>query len=296
MRHASVMNGIIALSLMFINTLLWAVPVHIFALTKILIRSRSWQRSVARVLMETVNCWIRGILAALRLTQKTRYDIRGLHGLSRSEWYFINCNHQSWSDILVLLVAFHGQVPFFKFFLKKELFWIPLLGTSWWALDYPFMKRYSKSFLEQNPHLKGKDLETTRKVCEKYRHTPVSILNFIEGTRFTPEKHARQRSPYRHLLMPKSGGFAFALAAMDGKITRVLDVTIVYPPGPFDFWDYLCGRIPDISVRVRKLAVPSEILAGDYQNDPVFRDRFQAWVRALWEEKDRLIDRLRQSS
>ena len=213
--------------------------------------------------------------------------------MSRSEWYFINCNHQSWSDILVLLITFHGHIPFFKFFLKKELFWIPLLGTAWWALDYPFMKRYPKNVLEKNPHLKGKDLETTRKACEKYRHTLVSIMNFIEGTRFTPEKHARQRSSYRHLLMPKSGGFAFALAAMDGRITSILDVTIVYPPGSFDFWDYLCGRVPEISVRVKKLGVPREFLSGNYQDDPVFRESFQTWVRELWAEKDRLIDRLK---
>ena len=293
MYRASTMNGVIAITLMFINTLIWAVPVHALALTKLLIRCESWQRICARALMGTVNGWIWGIITALRLTQKTRYRIQGLHGLSRSEWYFINCNHQSWSDILVLLITFHGHVPFFKFFLKKELFWIPLLGTAWWALDYPFMERYSKSFLERNPHLKGKDLQTTRKVCEKYRHTPVSILNFIEGTRFTPEKHAQQHSPYRHLLMPKSGGFAFALAAMDGRISSVLDVTIVYPSGKFDFWDYLCGRLQDIDVNVKKITLPPDILSGDYQNDPVFRDRFQAWVRSIWEEKDRIIDAIR---
>lgn len=295
MHYASTMNGVIAITLMFVNTLIWAVPVHILALTKLLIRSESWQRTCARALMNTVNCWIWGILASLRLTQKTRYHIEGLEGLSMREWYFINCNHQSWSDILVLLVTFHGRIPFFKFFLKKELFWIPLLGTAWWALDYPFMRRYSKSFLERNPHLKDRDLETTRKACEKYRHTPVSILNFIEGTRFTPEKHARQNSPYRHLLMPKSGGFAFALAAMDGRITHILDVTIVYPRKRFDFWDYLCGRVSHIHVRVKKLTVPPDILHGDYRNDPVFKERFQAWVRRLWEDKDQLIDRIRES-
>ncbi len=288
------MNGITAIVLMFVNTLFWAVPVHVLALAKLLVPGERWQRRWARALMGTVNCWIWGILAALKLTQKTRYRIQGIEGLSTSQWYFINCNHQSWSDVLVLLVALHGHVPFFKFFLKKELFWIPLLGTAWWALDYPFMKRYSRDALERNPHLKGRDLQTTREACEKYRHTPVSILNFIEGTRFTPEKHANQHSPYRHLLMPKSGGFAFALAAMDGRITHILDVTIVYSPGPPTFWDYLCGRLPAVDVRVRKLAVPPDILQGDYQGDPVFKDRFQAWVRDVWEEKDRLIERIRK--
>jgi len=283
------LRGATAISLMAVNTFFWAIPVHILALTKFLIRTPSWQVTCARLLMGTVTCWIRGILGALRLTQETVYDIQGREGLSTSQWYFLNCNPQSWADILVLLITFHGHIPFFKFFLKKQLFWVPLLGTSWWALDYPYMERFSKEFLELNPHMRGKDLETTRRACERYRHTPVSILNFIEGTRFTPEKHARQGSPYRHLLKPKAGGFAFTLAAMDGRIREILDVTIIYPHRELTFWDYLCGRVEKIMVRVRKIPVPEQFLEGDYENDRDFRDAFQSWVSRLWREKDDLI-------
>ncbi|MDT8272256.1 MAG: acyltransferase [Desulfomonilia bacterium] len=286
-------RGALAFFLMVINTVIWAVPVHILALTKILIRNDAWQKTCARALMSTVNCWIWGILNTLKLTQDTSYDIQGREGLSRNEWYFLNSNHQSWADILVLLITFHGYIPFFKFFLKKQLIWVPLLGTSFWALDYPYMERFSKSFLEKNPGMKGKDLETTIKACEQYQHTPVSILNFIEGTRFTREKHEKQQSPYKHLLRPKAGGFAFALAAMKGKITSILDVTIMYPPMDFTFWDYLCGRIPSISVRVKKLGVPTEFLDGDYLNDADYQNRFKTWVNTLWEEKDALIERHR---
>ncbi|HPC48246.1 MAG TPA: acyltransferase [Deltaproteobacteria bacterium] len=287
---SSTLRGVSALSLMFIDTLFWAIPVHALALTKLLVKNPSWQKTCARLLMKTVNFWIWGILASLRVTQDTTYEIRGREGLSRDKWYFINCNHQSWADILVLLITFHGHIPFFKFFLKRELFKIPILGTAWWALDYPFMERYSKEFLEKNPHLRGKDLETTRKVCERYRHTPVSILNFVEGTRFTPEKHARQASPYRHLLKPKAGGFAFTLSAMCGLITEIIDVTIIYPHRDFTFWDYLCGRVERVTVLVKTLPVPREFLDGDYENDDDFRTRFQNWLAGLWEQKDRTID------
>lgn len=284
------LRGAIAIALMTINTVFWAVPVHLLALTKLLIRTPSWQVTCARLLMDTVTCWIWGILGTLRLTQDTRYDIQGREGLSTSRWYFLNCNHQSWADILVLLVTFHGHIPFFKFFLKKQLFWVPLLGTSWWALDYPYMERFSREFLEKNPHMRGKDLETTRRACERYLHTPVSILNFIEGTRFTVEKHARQGSPYRHLLKPKAGGFAFSLAAMGGRIREILDVTIIYPSRDFTFWDYLCGRMEEIVVRVRKMEVPQGLTDGDYENDPAFREDFQSWVSDLWQAKDDLLD------
>jgi 1-acyl-sn-glycerol-3-phosphate acyltransferase len=287
------MRGIISISLVVMNTLFWGVPIHILALTKLLIRAEAWQRPCARAIMFFGNLWIQGMNTIMRKTQPTVYEIEGLEGLSRDQWYFINCNHQSWADILVLFITFHGYVPFLKFFLKKELFKVPVMGTAWWALDFPFMERFSREYLEKNPHMKGKDLETTRKVCERYRHTPVSILNFIEGTRFTPEKHARQESPYRHLLRPKAGGFAFALAAMDGKISNILDVTIIYSNKQNSFWDYLCGRVERISVQIKKMPVPEDFLGGDYQNDPAFRDRVQNWVCGLWQEKDDLIDRHR---
>jgi 1-acyl-sn-glycerol-3-phosphate acyltransferase len=283
-------RGVISISLVTMNTLFWATPIHIFALTKLLIRSESWQRQCAKAIMFFGSCWIVGMNTIMRTTQPTRYYIEGLEGLSKKQWYFINCNHQSWADILVLFITFHGSVPFLKFFIKKELFKVPVMGTAWWALDYPFMERFSKEYLKKNPHMKGKDFETTRKACERYRHTPVSILNFIEGTRFTKEKHDRQESPYRHLLRPKAGGFAFALGAMDGKISNILDVTIIYSQRPGSFWDYLCGRVDWISVKVKKMPVPQEFLSGDYQNDEVFRDRIQTWVSDLWQEKDNLME------
>ncbi len=284
-------RGVISITLMFLNTFFWAIPFHFLALTKVLSRNEAWHRACARITMAAGNIWIRGQNGIIRLTQPTLYEVHGLEGLSRKEWYFVNCNHQSWADILVLFYAFTGHIPFFKFFLKKELFWVPLLGVSWWALDFPFMQRFSKGFLEKNPHMKGKDMETTKKACERYRHTPVSILNFLEGTRFTPDKHAKQGSPYRHLLKPKAGGFAFALAAMEGRISTILDVTIIYSDKGLSFWDFLCGRLRKITVMARKLPVNVDALTGDYQNDGAFRDRVQSWVCDLWQDKDELIDR-----
>lgn len=284
-------RGVVSISLVVLNTLFWAVPIHIFALIKLLMKGDSWQRMCAHAIMLLGGYWIVGMNTIMRTTQPTRYNIEGLEGLSKDQWYFINCNHQSWADILVLFITFHGTVPFLKFFIKKELFKVPVMGTAWWALDYPFMERFSKEFLEKNPHMKGKDFETTRKACKRYQHTPVSILNFIEGTRFTKEKHARQESPYRHLLKPKAGGFAFALAAMDGKISNILDVTIIYSQRPKSFWDYLCGRVDTIDVKVQKMPVPQEFLKGDYMNDEAHRDRVQTWISGLWQEKDDLIER-----
>ncbi len=154
------------------------------------------------------------------------------------------------------------------------------------------MKRHSQSYIKKHPDKRGKDLMITRKACERYKDRPVSILNFIEGTRLRSEKQKRQQSPYRHLLRPKAGGFAYALHAMDNRITTLLDATIVYPDGWGGFWYFLCGRISKIIVRVEKCQIPQEFLNGDYLNDHNFKTNFQNWINERWEKKDELIEKI----
>jgi 1-acyl-sn-glycerol-3-phosphate acyltransferase len=204
-------------------------------------------------------------------------------------------NHQSWVDILVLQRIFHRKIPFLKFFLKKELLWFPILGQAWWALDFPFMRRHTPGFLKRHPHLRGKDLEITRKACEKFKTIPVSVMNFVEGTRFSEEKHGRLKSPYTHLLRPKAGGLAYTLSAMGRQMDRILDVTIAYPDGVKSFWRFLCGEVKEIKVRVKALEITPE-LQGDYFNDREYRIRFQGWLNALWTEKDHCIEGLLSAS
>jgi 1-acyl-sn-glycerol-3-phosphate acyltransferase len=194
-------------------------------------------------------------------------------------------------DILVLQRIFHRKIPFLKFFIKKELLWLPILGQAWWAMGFPFVKRYTKSDLQKNPHLKGKDLAITRKACQKFKTNPISIMNFVEGTRFTNEKQRRQQSPYSHLLKPKAGGIALVLSSMGEQIQRVLDVTIVYPDGVTNFWAFLCGKIRKINVHVRSLPVSAELL-GDYTNDRQFRAELQRWLNNIWTEKNRTIEEI----
>jgi 1-acyl-sn-glycerol-3-phosphate acyltransferase len=156
------------------------------------------------------------------------------------------------------------------------------------------MKRYSKAFLDRHPHLKGQDLEITRAACALYKHQPVTIVNYLEGTRFTPAKREQQASPFRYLLKPKAGGVAFVLAAMGPQLDRLLDVTVVYPgeriPG---FWNLLCGDVEKVIVDIRSRNIDPGLSEGDYENDAAFRLKVQNWVNQLWTEKDQVIGALR---
>jgi len=229
--------------------------------------------------------WISVNNFTTRLFTRIRWNVQGLEQLSRKDWYLLLANHQSWADILVLQNIFNRKIPFIKFFLKKELIYVPLLGICWWALDFPFMKRYSKNFLLRNPQLQGKDIETTRKACVKFQFKPTTIMNFVEGTRFTKAKHDIQQSPFARLLKPKAGGVAFVLGAMGDQLHKMLNVTIYYPQGIPSFWDYISGKVRDITVHINVLPISSD-LVGDY-NDPVYREQFQLWVNQLWQQKDR---------
>jgi 1-acyl-sn-glycerol-3-phosphate acyltransferase len=285
----SVLRGATAFSLLVINTLFWCALLFALALVKLLLPFKAVRRRVDPVLNAVATAWIACNSGWMRLTQRTHWDAQGLDALRPDGWYLVNCNHQSWVDIFVLQHLLNRRIPMLKFFLKQQLIWVPVIGLAWWALDFPFMRRHGKESLRKNPERRLQDLETARRACEKFALVPTSVMNFAEGTRFTADKHRRQASPYAHLLTPKAGALALALNVMGSRFASLLDVTIVYPAGAPSFWDFLCGRVPRIVVRMRQLPIPADFCAGDYTGDPDFRMRFQEWLGALWSEKDREI-------
>lgn len=285
----SFLVGAISLFLHTINTLFWAVPIFIIALVKFILPI-SLMTKICNVLLNFfASSWVTVNFTIHKITKDIQWDISIPENLSTKEWYLIIANHQSWVDILTLQQVFNGKTPFLKFFLKQELFWVPVLGLAWWALDFPFMKRFSKSYIKKNPHKKGKDFETTRKACEKFKSIPISIMNFAEGTRFTQAKNDRQNSPYQYLLKPKSGGIGYVLTLMGNEIKKVVNVTITYPESTeFGFWSFLCGKVRKIKVQAELIEIPNEI-KGDYIKDPENRKKVQQWINHLWQQKDNLL-------
>jgi len=286
--------GALSLLLHTLNTFFWFVPILLLALVKGMIRFRRVTRWSNHWLNVCASGWIAVNDVIHSLTKRIDWHIEIPQALSRKHWYLVIANHQSWVDIFALQKAFNRKIPFLKFFLKQQLIWVPVLGVAWWALDFPFMRRYSKSYLKKYPHKKGKDFETTAKACQKFKYIPISIMNFVEGTRFTQEKHRLQQSPFNHLLKPKSGGIGYVLTLMGNEIRELVDVTICYPDnGDFTFWDFLCGRVKNIVVQAELKAIPDDI-RGDYINDAETRKKVQAWINQIWLEKDKKIAELQQ--
>lgn len=287
-------KGLLAICLYAVNTIVLTIPLICASIFKFLVSGQKSVVFIDRLLISIATLWISINSFNSRLFCNIEWDVRGLEHLEKQQWYLVICNHQSWVDILALQTILNKKIPMLKFFLKKELIWVPFLGFAWWALDFPFMQRYSKEQIAAKPHLKGKDIESTKKACEKFKHTPVSVINFVEGTRFTRKKQARQKNnSFTHLLVPKAGGIAFVLSAMGDYLNKMINTTIVYPGHTPTFWEYISGRVNKIIVDIEILEL-TDNLTGDYFNDAEYKQYFYNYLNELWQKKDAKINELKR--
>jgi 1-acyl-sn-glycerol-3-phosphate acyltransferase len=278
--------------LLLMSTLLWGTLVLLGGLVKLLTFGRARHRAIG-VLSWFAERWVQSNDLTFATFLSTKWEIAGFDGLRRDGRYLMICNHITWVDIFAVLSAIRsGNAPFIRFFIKHRLFWFPIVGQACAALEFPFMRRYTPEYLAQHPEKRGRDLETTRKACQRYQHIPVTVANFLEGTRFTREKHEKQQSPYRHLLRPRIGGLAFVLASLGDQLDGILDVTLVYPKLEVTMVDFVSNRIPWIAVRARRIDVPREFLSAEITEAGPVRERFKEWVGELWRAKDEEIARI----
>ena len=231
-RAINTARGIAAMLLLSLNALLWCGLLFLAALLRPLLPGLERRIAYGARLHPVVDCWVSGNLAILRGLRLTRLTVRGADTLRRDGWYLVVSNHQSWIDIVALQCGLLPHAPVLKFFTKQQLIWLPLIGLSCWVLDFPLMRRFSSEALARNPALRRVDLETTRLACNRFRHAPTTVLNFVEGTRFTQHKQRLQQSPFQHLLRPRAGGAGGVLATLGDRLDAIVDATITYPAAP----------------------------------------------------------------
>lgn len=271
------------------TTLLLGPPVLTLGLLKTIIPSRK----IDEMAIDLTNRWLAGnnwlidhVLPEIdwQITLPTELSLQGR--------YLLMCNHQSWVDTTIMQYVGLTRMPLTRFFTKWELIFIPFLGLAFKILGFPMMKRHSKQAIAKNPALKQQDLEEAKRACSNLQSQPYTLLNYLEGTRFTGRKHQDQHSPYRHLLKPKTGGIALALQILGKEIDALMDMTIVYPDGIPSYGDFWTGRVRRIGVDIRQIELPDWVLAGDYEEDMAYRARFQAWIGQLWQDKDQRIEQM----
>ena len=287
-----IFKGVIAFLAVVLNTLFWCIFLLSIAVFKLIIPIEGWKRLCTKLIINIGECWIYCNGLWIKLLHRPAWTIDGFESLDQSDWYLSVANHQSWADIFVLQGITNRKIPMLKFFMKHVLIWVPVIGLAWWALDMPFLKRYTKEQLEKNPKLRGKDIRAMEKSFERFSRYPVSIFSFAEGTRFTEDKKESQNSKYNYLLNPKSGGIGLTLTTMP-YIKLMLDFTIFYHSDVRTFWDFLCGRMSKVTIKVREVEIPSNLLGKNYEEDIRFRDELKTWMENLWREKDKYIEELK---
>ena len=286
------LRGILSFLAVVLNTLFWCIFLLSVAVLKLLVPVEAWKRFCTKIIINIGECWIHCNGLWIKFLHRPELRVEGFESLDRSKWYLSVANHQSWADIFVLQDITNRKIPMLKFFMKHVLIWVPVIGLAWWALDMPFLKRYTKEEIERNPNLRGKDVKEMEKSFSRYSRYPVSIFSFAEGTRFTEEKKIAQSSKFNNLLNPKSGGIGLTLTTMP-YIKVLLDFTIHYESSRRSFWDFLCGRMSKVNVRVKEIQIPEYLLGKNYEEDIEFREELKSWMENLWSDKDQYLEELK---
>lgn len=282
---------LITCPLFFINAAVIGSSIFLLGIVKLLVPIKPITIVLNFLINALWRAWALFNLLIINLTNPVDWQIDGQDKLDKKGWYLLICNHISWVDIMVLTQLALNRLPSPKFFLKNELKRVPFVGMAAWAMDMPFMKRYSRSYIEKYPEKKGQDIISTKHSCEKFKNIPTTIINFVEGTRYTESKKAKTNSKFEHLLEPRAGGIAFTLSAMGHLFSGMLNVTLNYPDNEEPAKDMLLGRMKRIQVKVELLEV-TEAQKGDYFNDEEHRAKFQSWLNELWQKKDKLLGQL----
>lgn len=212
----------------------------------------------------------------LKRIARVRWELPELP-LDAEQTCLVLCNHRSWCDVLVVQSLIAKRGPVITFLTKRELAFVPVFGIIVWAFRFPLLKRRASGSQSEAARREA-DRQRILAACAAVRQAPAAILTFAEGTRFSSEKHRLTRSPYRHLLPPRPGGFSAIYDSLADTGALVVDLTLDYD-GEVTFWRFLAGVA----------SVSATATVWDWA-ELAERDR-SAWLRQRWQVKDRQLAR-----
>ena len=283
--------GLITFLLILVELIIGFGTLAIINIPRAVIPLKSFKLFLAKISNKIGDLTVYGLKLIMLLMHGNNIQVINMEKYDMNKWYMAMSNHQSWADIFVLLTVANKKIPLLKFFMKKELWWIPFVFLANKTLNMPFVNRHSKKAIEKNPSLRTKDYENTLKSCKRFLRAPSTIFSYAEGTRFTSEKHKAQNSKYKNLLQPKIGGMATALSAMP-EIDTLINFSVVYKSKKRSAWFFLNGEMKDVKVFIKSYKIPENLKNRNYGSDHLYREEFKEWIEEIWDEKDRKIDEL----
>ena len=283
--------GLITFLLILVELIIGFGTLAIINIPRAVIPLKSFKLFLAKISNKIGDLTVYGLKLIMLLMHGNNIQVINNEKYDMNKWSMAMSNHQSWADIFVLLTVANKKIPLLKFFMKKELWWIPFVFLANKTLNMPFVNRHSKKAIEKNPSLRTKDYENTLKSCKRFLRAPSTIFSYAEGTRFTSEKHKAQNSKYKNLLQPKIGGMATALSAMP-EIDTLINFSVVYKSKKRSAWSFLNGEMKDVKVFIKSYKIPENLKNRNYGSDHLYREEFKEWIEEIWDEKDRKIDEL----
>jgi 1-acyl-sn-glycerol-3-phosphate acyltransferase len=283
----SFLKGIPPLLYIVINLCFWLAPLIPLSLLKMIIPINRVQDTISSLMAWIYNLavWCDDFLF-LRI-MGIKLAVEGIKEQYPKKFYIIIANHQSWNDIFILQHLFNWRTPVLKFLVKRELIYLPLVGLICWAYGYPFLKRRSLKGRTRNGSQRHGDVVVLEKALDRFIRYPATVINLVEGTRFSPAKARGQKSPYEYLLKPRAGGLTTMLDLLGNRVEVILDVTIIYDCEDPTFWNFLCGQCRRVFIKVKEHS-PDEISpARDFET-------VATWIDGIWKEKDLKIRAARQ--
>lgn len=279
-----------ATSVLMVNSFGGSIPLWLMGATKIITGSQIADKTVISI----TNHWISSNNAVIdNILPEKDWRISLPDDVNTQGKYLLVSNHQSWVDTSIVQYISEKRLPLTRFFTKFELIYIPVVGQAFYFLDFPMMRRHSKEAIAKNPALQGKDIEEAKRACALLKNKPFTLLNYLEGTRFTSMKRDKQHSPYKNLLKPRAGGLSLAINALGDNMDGILDMTIVYPDGVPTYGDLWKGNIKRLGVDVRHIKMPDALFTaiqnGGYENDETVKAQMFDWVEEIWQQKDQRI-------
>jgi len=191
-------------------------------------------------------------------------------------------NHQQMPDItfLMFLARAKGRLGDMKWLVKDPIKYVPGVGWGMWFIDCVFLKR---NWAEDKESI---DQTFARIMRDR---VPLWLMSFPEGTRFTEAKAEKSRAhaakiglpPLRHLLLPRTKGFAASVQGLRGHLGAVYDITIGYEDGVPTLSQYVRGFVRQAHLHVRRY--PAAEL-------PTGTDELSAWLHERYREKDELLE------
>ena len=260
-------------------TVLVCIPLYVLGVIRLIVPISSFRRVLAYPMDVVIDVWVSSFRWLIRICRLIDIEVELPPQLNdRRDWQVIVCNHQSWVDIVILQVSFRDVAPVLKFFTKHELIWVPFVGLAMWFLGFPYVYRASSRGSRLSATKREINESVLKREGKRFLDKPVAVINFVEGTRFTPVKRDSRGSPYENLLQPRRGGLLQTLVVLEDRVETVLNATIRYRGRVPGFWDLLSGQTDGVQLVVEEISKPS-----------TDQETLTNWLNDLWNEKDRQL-------